>query len=361
MPSFFAPGFGGGGDYFARATADEQRRQAEAKAASDARAAAQAKAASQYVPPSGVTGFNLNPSPQSGVGPYGAVPGQLGVPNPAGDLAKQIPIGALNAGMSRNLISGFAGELPPDVIAQIQDNTASFGVTSGMPQSGLSRSRGLRDIGRTSLDQQHWAASTLPGFVQSTSATQTVNPALQHEIALQNAIHAAAPNPAQAAAESERLYNKYLSSMQGSRGGGGGGGGNQFQAPQYQRPTPSSGTASLDPYSFFRPTAPAAPASASPGEGWGYTWNSSQNPWEGTGIGNVPANLTTPQNKPAASAPGPLTGYDAQPWDPGITFSNPFAGYELPDIQTPLAPPVVDDPMGWMDWGDQFWGPDDGG
>lgn len=203
--------------------------------------------------PAGGGGFNLSPSPTTGQGAYGAVPGQLGLPNPLGNLVGVLPqLPQINQGVSGAINSASQGQLSPDVLAQIRDNSANYGVSSGMPGSGLAANRGLRDIGRTSLDQQHWAAQAYPGFVGAVSGTQTVSPALQNEIATQNALNRAAPDPNKAASAAQKLFNDYLAKMGGSGGskspaggyGGGSGGYGGYGGAGFSLPgfDPSAGT-----------------------------------------------------------------------------------------------------------------------
>lgn len=229
-------------------------------------------------------GFNLNPQPTAGVGPYGAVPGQLGLPDPAADLGRQIPnLAQLNAGASGAIESALIGELPDDVLRQIQDASARFGVSGGMPGAGLYGNRSLRDIGLTSLDQQRWGASAYPQFVGAVSGTQTVSPALQNEIASQNALNAAAPNPSDAAARTKSLFDQYSQSIGGS-GGGGYGGSGTISAPQRTSSPSYSGGAQS--YSGSAPSVPS-------GGGWGYAYDSAD-PSGGFRSGNVPNSAIYP-------------------------------------------------------------------
>ncbi len=164
--------------------------------------------------------YNLNPTPMQGNGPFGMVPGQLGLPNPAGDLAGQVPgLAGLNQQVSDTIGSYLGGELPPDVIAGIRDAAAKFGVTSGMPGSGLARNIVPRDIGLTSLDLKNRGLAAYNSFIPTVSGTQTVRPELQNQIAEQNAVNASAPNPGQAQSYAKQLFDQYLARLsQGGRG-----------------------------------------------------------------------------------------------------------------------------------------------
>jgi len=156
-------------------------------------------------------GFNLSPAPTSGQGAYGKVPGQLGLPDPAGDLASVYPnLSGTNEEVSNAILRQLRGELSPETVANIQDSAASFGVASGMPGSGLATSRGLRDIGLATEQVQQQGVQNYQSVLPTVSGTQTVSPAQQSEIALQNAINAAAPDPQAAAQQTQALFNDYL-------------------------------------------------------------------------------------------------------------------------------------------------------
>lgn len=190
--------------------------------------------------PTGGT-FNPSPSPTTGTNAFGMVPGQIGLPDPAADLRRQIPgLSGLNTQASDTIASYLSGELPADVQAQIQDAAAQYGVSSGIPGAGLQRNRTARDLGLTSLDLTGRGLAAYGPYVSAVSGTQTLNPALQTQIASQNAINAAAPNPTLAASYAKQLYDDYLSKIANSRTGGPSGGINPMQfAPRYNPPMPN--------------------------------------------------------------------------------------------------------------------------
>lgn len=163
----------------------------------------------------------INPAPQPGQGPFGKVPGPVALPDPAGDLNKALGgnLGALNSGASSSILSKLRGQLSPETQNMIQDASARFGIMSGMPGAGLQRARTARDLGRTSEDLQSQGVAELNPFLANTAHTQTVSPETQIGLAEQNALNAAAPDPSQAAAYAQQLFNQYLA-MMASRGGG---------------------------------------------------------------------------------------------------------------------------------------------
>lgn len=166
--------------------------------------------------------FNLNPAPRSGRGAYGLVPGGQGLPDPFPDLARRFPgLEQSNAQLSQNIMSELSGELPPDVIAAIEDEAARFGITSGMPGSDLARRRGARNLGLSTLDLTRAGLQDYLNATAGISRTQTVDPALKAQIAAHNALLNAAPDPAAAAAAMEASFRRGMD-IPGVRGGGGG-------------------------------------------------------------------------------------------------------------------------------------------
>lgn len=160
--------------------------------------------------------FILNPLPRVGQGAYGMVPGALGLPQPFSDLAAVYPnLTGTNAAASQALLSKLRGELSPGTINQIQDAAARFGVGAGIPGSGLTRNMAARNIGLTSEQLQREGLSAYPGLMSSIAQTQMVSPALQTEIASQNALYGAAPDPREAAAAEIGLFNSAKSVPQG--------------------------------------------------------------------------------------------------------------------------------------------------
>lgn len=195
------------------------------------------------------SGFNLNPLPESGTTAFGEVPGQLGLPNPAGDLGKQIPnLQGLNTGASDLINSELGGQLSPATLHALQNAGATFGIQSGMPGSGLSFNRLYGNIAGATEARQRQGLEDYSRFIPTVSGTQTVRPELQNEIASQNALNKAAPNPAKAASYAQQLFDQYLQKMRGPGGGTGGYGG------------PSGGTGSFvprsNPFSSPLPTSP---------------------------------------------------------------------------------------------------------
>lgn len=71
----------------------------------------------------------------------------------AGGTNPYVPPTSLYSGVSKSLEGALRGELPQDVVNQIQQRAAEFGVSSGLPGSQFASYQGLRNLGLTSLDR----------------------------------------------------------------------------------------------------------------------------------------------------------------------------------------------------------------
>lgn len=255
-------------------------------------------------------GYNLHPTPTSGQGPFGAVPGQLGLPDPAGDLAHQIPgLSNLNSAASSGILGKLRGELSPGTLAALKNASAQYGVSSGMPGSGLSSNQFLGNVAGASEAQQTEGIHQYNSFVPTVSGTQTVNPALQNEIATQNSLNAAAPDPTAAASYAKSLFDQYLSRMQGggrsNPGGGTRSGGSPAGGTIPQSHTTTGNT--FDP----RTAPPAGPPS--------FGGSSSYDPTDAQWFDDFYAGFDAPNAQPSYGVLDPA-------YDPGY---QPYG--ELPD------------------------------
>jgi hypothetical protein len=149
--------------------------------------------------------------------------------------------------LSHNISSELAGELGPETQAMLQNTAAQYGVGAGVPLSPFSGASGLRHLGLTAEAQKSRGNADLLSALPTLANTLTVNPQTQLEVANRNATLNAAPDPAAAAAEAQRLFNEYLKKT--ARGGGvsfGGGGGG---APRNQNAPGSFMSAPWEPAS----------------------------------------------------------------------------------------------------------------
>lgn len=190
-------------------------------------------------------------------GQYYAGGGGAVGPNVFGSRVGQIPtvtgpglnqaypnLSGTNANVASALNSELTGQLSPQTIAAINDAAASFGVTSGMPGSGLAMNRFPRDIGLASEQLIQQGLGNYSSIIPAISATQTVNPSqqasLNAEINATNAVNAAAPDPTAAATYAQNLFDKYLSSLSKPSGGTGTAGSAQG-LPWWQQETTAGG------------------------------------------------------------------------------------------------------------------------
>lgn len=154
-----------------------------------------------------------------GGSPFGSIPTPTAVPNPAAALAGQIPtLPGLNKQASGVIGSELMGQLSPDTRRAIADAGAAFAVGNGMPGTNaltgtLANNRTAATIGQTSQQLQHQGLQDYNSFIPTVSKTQTVDPALQADVQFQNAVNAAAPNPAAAQSYAESLFNQYIKAL----------------------------------------------------------------------------------------------------------------------------------------------------
>lgn len=143
--------------------------------------------------------FNVNPSPGSGSGVFGSVPGPISLPNPYQDVGKVYPaLPQTQNAVSSDILKELQGNLSPDTLATIQNQGAAWGVSMGMPGSGVNQSYDLESVAQASQAQQAQGAKAYQQTVPNTSQYLTVNPNTEAEIAMTNSINQAKPNPTEA-------------------------------------------------------------------------------------------------------------------------------------------------------------------
>jgi hypothetical protein len=165
----------------------------------------------------GLPTYNSNPAPQAGNGAYGAVPGPISIPsNIFQQVNAAVPGAAGNANQASSVIGNqLSGNL-------LQDKSAAYGVNigqpGGTPGNSLSLQNFLDSIGLTSENLANQGVGNYLSFLSGVGATQT-SPNLAVDVATQNAVDAAAPNPTAAAAQEQSLFDKYLAKLQNPAGG----------------------------------------------------------------------------------------------------------------------------------------------
>lgn len=164
-------------------------------------------------------------NPQQGFsyngGAYGANVAPVNLPNPSAALAAQIPgLSGLNNQLSGVIGSELSGELSPSTMNLLKDASASAGVAGGYSGSGFQANNALANLGLTSEQVQQKGVSDYNSVIPTISGTQTLSPQLEYEANLQNAVSAAAPNPAAAAQKEQQLLQNYLSELEGGGSSG---------------------------------------------------------------------------------------------------------------------------------------------
>ncbi len=239
----------------------------------------------------GTPPWNLNAPPTGGQGPFGLVPGAIGLPPVYNDIAGVFPnlSGNVNK-LSQNIGHELSGELDPETIAMLQNTAAQFGIGAGVPLSPFSGSQGLRHLGLTAEAQKSKGAEHLLSALPTLAKTLTVSPETQLDVANRNATLGAAPDPQAAAKEAQRLFDAYLSKLGARVGGGGvsysGGGGGaprNSNAPNY----------ATTPWADFsgdvaaRGGQPYQAPYAGTGINWGTQGQAPQDLWGGAGPGGA--------------------------------------------------------------------------
>jgi len=238
----------------------------------------------------GLSDYNINPSPWSGSGAYGTVPGSIGLPNPYADLSNVFPVqGEANKLAGSNLISQLGGRLSPETLANLQNASATYAGKSGMPGTNavpgtLANQHNLLSNVLTSQQLEQQGLQNYNSLIPTISGTQTVNPALQTEIASRNALYNAAPNPEQANNLAQQLFDQYLQRMRGPAGGtgsatdamgGASGGVDKWRTDAYN--------AFWNPPTAGQGTAGAAAANPMYADEFGYNLGSFDSAYEGMG------------------------------------------------------------------------------
>jgi hypothetical protein len=158
--------------------------------------------------------YQISPTPQSGSGAFGSVPGAIQLPPSIYDQLKDnVPnYSTLTSTASGDVGNELAGRLSPETINLLQNKAASMGVANGVPGSGFSNNAYLESLGLTSEGQIHQGLLDYNNLTGTLGQTQ-LNPAIAADIATQNAIDASAPNPAAAQSYAQQLFDKYMNQM----------------------------------------------------------------------------------------------------------------------------------------------------
>ncbi len=108
-----------------------------------------------------------------------------------------------------------AGQLSPETTNALKDRAAEFGVSSGMPGSGLASNLGLRNLGLTMESLQNQGLQNYLGSLKTIGSMQ-LDPALLSSLQTYNNQVSAAPDPAAAAQQEYSLYQHEKNPAKGS-------------------------------------------------------------------------------------------------------------------------------------------------
>lgn len=175
-----------------------------------------APGAGSFAPSTGSGGFNINPSPQGGAGAYGAVPGPTAAPPSIYEETSKVFPGLSSATgkVSQNVINELNGVLSPETLQNIQQHAAQLGIQTGMPGSDFGKYGQLRSIGLTTEGVQGQGLKDYLSALQGIGSTQ-LSPQLLAELSMNNAMLAAAPNPAAAAFQMQQDFLKQANKPMG--------------------------------------------------------------------------------------------------------------------------------------------------
>lgn len=111
----------------------------------------------------------------------------------------------INAQQSQNILNMLNGRLPPEVLRALQEQSASYGVSSGTLGSGFQANQGLRNLGLNAMDYMNQGAQLANQTLANRSSIGTtpilnpaasyVTPGEQTQRNLYESLVAAAPEP----------------------------------------------------------------------------------------------------------------------------------------------------------------------
>lgn len=139
---------------------------------------------------------------------FGTIPAPIATPpNIFSQVSGAVPnFGNLTQGSSDVIGSELSGQVSPATLKAMQNAAATFGITSGMPGSGLQQNGLFGNIAGFSENRQRQGLQDYLGTLGAVGHTMT-DPGLAAEIASRNATLAAAPDPQMAA---ERQMQEWL-------------------------------------------------------------------------------------------------------------------------------------------------------
>jgi len=218
--------------------------------------------------------FLLGAQPGAGSNAYGYQVGQVGAPPSIWEqLSQNLPgFSDLTSTGTSGIMDELKGVLSPSTTMNLANTAASRGVQLGQPNSPLSSMINLNLLGTTSENLKSKGLSDLNSFLSTTGQMQQ-SPQLLSQIAEQNAINAAAPNPEEAAQQQIATYRQMMQEMMSQANPASG-------APSFYQPATPSGGGNYSQFPMFNPNMS--------GDGSNY-WNNVMQDLSsrGSGIGPV--------------------------------------------------------------------------
>ena len=218
---------------------------------------------------------------------------------PLGLVANLPNYQAMMGQSSGNALAELRGQVPQDVITQLEQQSAERGVSTGQgPNSANTNAEYLRALGLTSIQMQQLGQSTLAQDIGLTPqarpfdvSSMLVTPAQQQQAAVARALYAAAPDPAANARARWQMAQSGLAAGQGALGPAGSGAGSglpgagfpttpsAYSRQPFDPSTPMVGGPGASPYSGggFTPTTPSTP--------WGQGYQ--MKPYKGPGTTSI--------------------------------------------------------------------------
>lgn len=173
--------------------------------------------------PSISSNFNVSPGARSGQGPYGAVPGSVGLPastySQTGGVLTSLPQLTSQAGAVTG--AELNGQISPGTSNFLQQKAAQFGVSMGMPgfsNDSFNSHNLVRSLGLNSEALSQQGVQDYRGILGSIAQTQ-LSPELQNEVATQNSVWNSAPDPGAAARQQIQTLKDLYSWEQNPSGG----------------------------------------------------------------------------------------------------------------------------------------------
>ena len=152
--------------------------------------------------------FNVTPAPTNYSSTFGGVPGTTQLPPSLYQQSQSIlpSLPQLTSQAGSVVGANLAGQLSPDVINAIKNQGAAWGISSGMPGSGVSANSSLASIGQSSQQLQQSGLNQFNQLLYGLGSQQ-LSPSLESEIAQTNATLAASPDPSSAESYLQSLLN----------------------------------------------------------------------------------------------------------------------------------------------------------